>query len=278
MSYSVNPRFIESEEMDDNAPLLESRVPSHADSKDPYYKVKKELDLQLERLVNSYNTYKKLYPVVDTSTHGEFISLRKSLGKECKSVQNIITGLKGAVDQVERNRRKFKSIQDSELHGRKQYVVKVQQMLSDVKHGYDSPDVRDKMAHDSRLRNQAGGRHARQSLQGHSALESESEVDPRAEAQVEMKTMIARQDDQLEHLGVAVERLGSMAGSINEELKEQNQMLKGLDEDLDDASNKMNTVMSTLSKHLRTKDSCQIYTVIVMLLVTILLFFLVLYT
>ena len=34
------------------------------------------------------------------------------------------------------------------------------------------------------------------------------------------------------YIGFAVERLGSMAGTINEELKEQNQMLNKLTDDL----------------------------------------------
>ena len=79
--------------------------------------------------MNYYNTYKKLYPVVDTASHGEFLALRKTIGKECKSIQNIITGLKGAVDQVEKHRHKFKNIRDNELSARKMYVVNGQKLL-----------------------------------------------------------------------------------------------------------------------------------------------------
>lgn len=93
----------------------------------------------------------------------------------------------------------------------------------------------------------------------------------RSVQELHMKSMIAQQDSQLEALGSAVERLGNMAGTINDELKEQNAMLAGLDDDLDDAGNKMNTVMTALAKSLRTKDSCQLYTIIVLILITLFL-------
>jgi hypothetical protein len=48
-------------------------------------------------------------------------------------------------------------------------------------------------------------------------------------------------------------RLGRMGMEINEELREQNRMLDKLDEDLDEAGEKMNFVMAKLGKLLKTK-------------------------
>lgn len=84
----------------------------------------------MNNLQDNYDRYKKLYPVVDTSSHTEFISLRKSLNRESKSVQNIVTGVKGAVDQVERHRHKFPTIRDAELGTRKQFVMRAQSQLN----------------------------------------------------------------------------------------------------------------------------------------------------
>lgn len=94
-----------------------------------------ELDNHLSHLEECYGRYKKLYPVVDTSTHSEFLSLRRTLSKESKTVQNIVTGIKGAVDQVERYRHKFPSIRDAELSARKQYVLRAQTQLNGKSNG-----------------------------------------------------------------------------------------------------------------------------------------------
>lgn len=137
----------------------------------------------------------------------------------------------------------------------------------DIRQGYDALSVRDKMKRDGLHKRSGGGSGSSSS----SGLEDHGQGHGQGHGQVVMKGMIAQQDEQLEHLGSAVERLGDMAGSINDELKEQNRMLGELDEDLDEAGNKMNTVMATLSKSLRTKDSCQIYTVVVLILVALFL-------
>lgn len=115
--------------MEDSAPLLSSNAAKSSD-KDPYYRVKSELDNQLSHLEECYDRYRKLYPVVDTSSHTEFLSLRKTINKESKMVQSIVTGVKGAVDQVERHRHKFPTIRDTELGARKQYVLRAQTQLN----------------------------------------------------------------------------------------------------------------------------------------------------
>lgn len=148
---------------------------------------------------------------------------------------------------------------------------------ADIRQGFDSTSVRDKMKSDARQKRDGGEgsslgvlgtNFSGDSRGGGGARGGSSSV---GGPQLEMKGMIAQQDSQLEQLGSAVERLGDMAGSINDELKEQNRMLEQLDEDLDDAGNKMNTVMTTLAKSLRTKDSCELYTVIILILITIFL-------
>ena len=68
------------------------------------------------------------------------------------------------------------------------------------------------------------------------------------------------------------------AVNIHEELETQNRMLKDFETDLDEAAEKMNFVMGKLAKLLKTKDTCQIWTVIILTLILILLIFLVVYS
>eukprot|EP00596_Hydrurales_sp_CCMP1899_P011069 CAMPEP_0119043490 /NCGR_PEP_ID=MMETSP1177-20130426/22759_1 /TAXON_ID=2985 /ORGANISM="Ochromonas sp, Strain CCMP1899" /LENGTH=135 /DNA_ID=CAMNT_0007011721 /DNA_START=385 /DNA_END=792 /DNA_ORIENTATION=- len=81
------------------------------------------------------------------------------------------------------------------------------------------------------------------------------------------KQTINQQDVQLDSLGNAVDRLGMIGRDVNQELKEQNVMIDTLETDLDDAGNKMNVVMASLSKLLKTKDGCQIWTIVVLVLI-----------
>lgn len=83
--------------------------------------------------------------------------------------------------------------------------------------------------------------------------------------------LLEQQDAHLEALDTAVLRLGNMAGTINEELKIQNQMLSTLDSDIDASQTKMNVVTATLAKYLKTNDSCQIWTVLGLSLILIFL-------
>ncbi len=79
------------------------------------------------------------------------------------------------------------------------------------------------------------------------------------------------QDASLESLGVAVDRLGQIGKDIHEEVAEQNVLLDSLGNEVDDAGNKMNVVTASLSKLLKTKDGCQIWTIVILTFILILL-------
>lgn len=89
--------------------------------------------------------------------------------------------------------------------------------------------------------------------------------------------MIQQQDASLDHLSTAVSGLERMGHDINIELKEQNKMLSAFEQDLEEAQSKMNFVMSSLSKLLKTKDGCQLWTVAILSLVLIILIALVVF-
>jgi t-SNARE complex subunit (syntaxin) len=58
---------------------------------------------------------------------------------------------------------------------------------------------------------------------------------------------------------------------INTEIKEQEVLIGGLEKDVDTANEKMNVVLAALSKLLKTKDSCQLWTIVILGLILILL-------
>lgn len=92
-----------------------------------------------------------------------------------------------------------------------------------------------------------------------------------ASQQQQTSRMIEQQDGALESLGKSVDGLGRMANEIREEVQEQNVLLTKLGDEVDDAGNKMNVVTASLAKLLKTKDGCQIWTIVILTFILILL-------
>eukprot|EP01034_Spumella_vulgaris_P022207 gene22207-28321_t len=95
---------------------------------------------------------------------------------------------------------------------------------------------------------------------------------------LQTREMVDIQDKNLDQLGQAVDRLGEIGRTINTEIKEQDVLLDALGNEIDDASNKMNTVQGALEKLLQTKDGCQIWTIVILAFILILLVALVIWT
>jgi len=69
-----------------------------------------------------------------------------------------------------------------------------------------------------------------------------------------------------------------MAENIHEELGQQNKTLGSLEEDLEDAEEKLGLVMGKLAKMLKTKSKWQLGTILLLSVVVVVLFVLVIYT
>lgn len=87
----------------------------------------------------------------------------------------------------------------------------------------------------------------------------------------QQKLMIRQQDQNLEHLERAVDSVGVMAKDIHQELKEQDKLLDALGNEIDDNKTRLDTVMQSLSKLLKTKDGCQIWTMVILTLILVIL-------
>jgi predicted PurR-regulated permease PerM len=90
--------------------------------------------------------------------------------------------------------------------------------------------------------------------------------------------MIKQQDEQLDEIGNIANRLVHHAGSINDELKMQEHMLKRMEDDVDKNLEKMNFVMKKLGKLLKTSDTKTLCTIICLLVTLVVLMMLVFYT
>lgn len=263
---------------EDSEPLLSnSNMAASKPTEDPFYTIRDEVRSQADQVKVRHERFQDLVRSVDTSSNVEFKDLRKGLVKDIRSVDKKVKGLKDAVDMVDKNRSKFPHIKDAELISRKRFVDDTISLLADIKSSMESPSVRRKLEDDENRARRESLEGASAALNGSGAIEKENDRFIKDQHQ-QAKTIIKEQDIQLGHLDSAVDRLHQIGKDVKQELDDQNRMLTALDSDLDAAGNKMNVVQASLSKLLNTKDSCQIYLIVVLTLIFIMLVALAIWT
>ena len=157
-------------------------------------------------------------------------------------------------------------------------MLELQHVVGGIKNEADSESVRRKMESDAIRSKKDSYDESIAAMAASSNPETRENVRFIREQRQETQSMIGHQDVAIDSLGVAVDRLGQLGKEVNLELKEQNIILQGLDDDLDEAGNRMNAVMGSLSKLLKTKDGCMIWTIVILFLILVLLIALVIWT
>lgn len=237
-------------------------------SSDPFYTVRDSVNSQVDKIKVRYEQFLGLVKAVDTATNADFKELRKGLIRDVRKADRDVGGLKGTVEMVQKNRLKFPHIKDTELASRKKFVDEMEALVSEVKNGIDSSAVRRKLEDDETKMRRAAFDGSSDALR--TSVDKENHSFITDQRQLTHET-IQHQDVQLDSLGQAVDRLGQMGKDINQELQEQNVMLDQLDNDLGNAGEKMNVVMEGLAKLLKTRDGCQIWTIVILAIILVLL-------
>jgi len=245
-----------------------------ASAQDPFYVVKDELATKVQHIQGRLQNFRRLLASTNTATDTEFKECRKTLGRELKSAEKQLRDLNLTVELVQRDRQQFAHIDDYELEKRSSYVAETRRTLSDVRAFYSGDEVKQKMLADERKEIE------KRPASNLGAMSSDDMENTHFihDQQAQQRMIMNQQDEDLEELGFAVDRVQDMAVGINSELKTQNRMLNDLDQDLDEATEKMNFVMGKLAKLLKTKDTCQIWTILALTLILIILIFLLIYT
>jgi len=158
-------------------------------------------------------------------------------------------------------------------------VTTSQDRLSSAKADMNSDKIKQKLMADERAKARRRMQQQQQQAGSAEAEQKENEEDEFiADSHAKTSLLMQQQDETLDELDEAVTRVGTMAGSIHEELGQQNKMLNELEDDLADAEEKLGLVMGKLGKMLKTKDKCQIGTILALCFTVVILFFLVIYT
>lgn len=241
---------------------------------DPFYAVRDEVSAKIEYLKVRLERFQDLLHNTDTAQNRDFQDLRKGLLKEVKGADAQLRDLRRTVEYVENNRDSFTHIDDTELLERKSFLSDSKQVLLGATDALDGPKTRDKMAQDDR--SEMSKYRSKGDLGAQTDLERDN-TEHILDQQSRVRMQLARQDQDLEELGTHVERVGETATIINEELRSQNRLLSSLDDDLDEATERMNFVMGRLGKLLKTKSKCQIWTILLLSIVLIILVLMLIY-
>uniref|UniRef100_A0A7S2V0G4 t-SNARE coiled-coil homology domain-containing protein n=1 Tax=Fibrocapsa japonica TaxID=94617 RepID=A0A7S2V0G4_9STRA len=90
---------------------------------------------------------------------------------------------------------------------------------------------------------------------------------------------LAQQDEHLEELGTAVERLGDMSLKIGDEIADQNKLISAIDNDLADASDRLDMITRKTKELVAKSGGTKWFILIVVLsIILFVLLLLVLYT
>ena len=258
-----------------NSTDIEIGTPTLAANDDPFHVFREDLIRKMNDADRSLDRYLRLIFDTDTAVNTHEIKDAKKQCKRCfRGAESALKDLQRTVRLVENSRGlpQFRHIDDDELMSRQNFIAKHSNQLSVLKNRLHAQDVKDKVTKDERALavRRLGNLGTRNN---HEQKNTNFIIDQRTQSQV----MMRQQDDTLDDLGEAVIRVGNISSTINEELGDQNKMLKALDEDLTDAEEKLGFVMGKLAKLLKTTNKCQLGTILTLSLIVVILFFLVLY-
>lgn len=265
------------------------KSPDNNSGGDPFYLYKDELASKVASLE------RKLRAWANDPDSVQPTDIQRKLG----SADSSLEFLEQTVQMVQSNRDQFKHIDDKELTSRRQAVDTIRAKLRNIS---EKLSIASGIEPSLSARNRSVNRKAKEDAPEDTATpklssknpfventsSNESEVNSKnngsdndgfvATEQLRQQVIMEEQDENLEQLGASVSHLGHIAVGINQEIKEQNKMLDALSEDVDETQERMHFVLDRMSRLLKTKDKCQLGTILFLTVVLVVMVFLVAYT
>ena len=201
--------------------------------------------------------------------------VKKQLKRNIRNAESTLKDVQMTISLVEKQKTRFAHITASELYERKALVTTSNDRLTRVKHDMNSDAIKNKMLADERAKVERRIKSNKDTHEDDQDVENTAFI---ANSQAQSSLLMQQQDETLDELGEAVTRVGRMAEHIHEEIGYQNKVLTSMEDDLADAEEKLGLVMGKLAKFLKTKDKWQLGTILMLILVALILFFLVLTT
>uniref|UniRef100_A0A7S1U751 t-SNARE coiled-coil homology domain-containing protein n=1 Tax=Phaeomonas parva TaxID=124430 RepID=A0A7S1U751_9STRA len=240
---------------------------------DPFYVFRDGLQGRMDRIHSKFGEAHDMLNN-DSGSSGDFRRIIQKLKRELKHASRQLNDLEMTVRAVERERDQFQHIDDAELRSRKEFIANTSASIDGMTRDIESGNIKEKLERDEQ--------EALRVLRPTGTLGAVNQVEMSNtnyihDQQARTQLTLRQQDETLVELGESVDRVGLMADRINEELVDQNRMLNDFEADLDRAAEEMGFMMGKLAKLLKTKDTCQIWVILLLGLTIIVLGFMVIY-
>lgn len=247
-----------------------STASSATAAKDPFYVVKDKVQVLVKQLKLDYDKWKDLLENTNTSTNPDFGKASQAVKLSVKTIRMNLNDLSQTVAIVEKKRERFTNIDDEELASRKRFINDTKASVQDVQNTMTSERTKNKIKSDrlvkkppasavDRARDEDSNRYVEQKAQQAQLLEQ-------------------KQDVVLDDMSAALARLGDVAMTIGTELESQDALLQDINDEMDEADDKMTMVMKKITKLLGTSDWGKLCCILVLFCLCILLGALVIYT
>ncbi|CAD7948453.1 unnamed protein product [Amoebophrya sp. A25] len=240
---------------------VELKQPLMSQAGDPFYVAKDEIEAALRSVrqmcqdleMNAGGSSSSSSSRAADRSGPRKLKLGNEIVAEIQQLQYDLQDVQTTIGIVEGNPSKFR-VDQKELQSRKGFVQQTENSLKQILASTQATIKRIESSGSGEARQPVGNR-----------LEREREMDEVVQmGRHQQRQLVSRQDEQLAELSKTTERLNQTALVINTELTEQARMLTELDEDIDRETEKLNFVLRRLGILMKTSDSKQLWTILVL--------------
>jgi len=247
-------------------------------SVDPFDVAREEVEAAVRKVQFMHKEWRRLLEAENTAESRRFEDLQAELRGELQQLDYDLQEVDGSIATVEENRSRF-LLDDAQIASRKAFLQRARAAYQEVKGDLDSGRARAKLEDDRRRALQSRREEARRTEERERSRREEVDADfYLQEQQMLQRQLLDSQDSELAELSKTTQRLGQTAQVINAELRQQQEILDDLNEDMEREMQKMDFLTKGMGRILKTNNWWQVYLIAGLILVFVLLLALIIWT
>ncbi|KAK8812466.1 hypothetical protein WA158_007700 [Blastocystis sp. Blastoise] len=249
---------------------METLSPTAQAAADPFYTTKNAVQNKLFDIQKKYDAWKNLLENSNTDSSVKFAKLHRDLPKEFENINKMIDLLNEVQSKLESDPSSFTHINEVEMKQRRNFIDSTRSTIS----GMQSEYKKSKSKIDSdRKKNILARKEQSEQEKLFGGLDNNNDKYIK-KSQDQQADMMIKQDQDLSMIGDDVDRLGQMASAIGDEINTHNTMLIDMNEEMDEATTKMGQARQQIGKLLKTNNNCELMTILILIAVAVVCFFL----
>lgn len=230
--------------------------------RDPFDVVKEKSQELQSQLAKDFAEWKDMLENTNTANNEDFSKVQKALRSSLKQLQAYLNDLQRTIDIVNQNRHKFPGISEEELQNRQKFVSGAKAGFKEMRSEMSSQRTKTKLEQDrskALLSKDVTSAYER-------GIRDENNGLLRGREQ-QQQLLEAKQDVVLEDMSEALSRLGDVSHTIGRELKEQEELLAEIDDEVTMAQGNIDVALKKMEKLLGTKDRGRMCIILVLFII-----------